>query len=290
MARPADIDALGKLNFVTNYFLAGCTPPLFLFCEFAKEPAKDLAMLFLLPDLTDIGQAIFDPKAGRRRKPGRHGRKKRRGVSIPDPSDLIGQRVRSVVNPYNALQFGPVNFAFRVWNRFELISFTAAIIEGLADTFFEGILGVLDSDPWMCTEFARLVKYDHDDELAGGAGPPVFPVRVKHIEVASGFGTSDYTCIAYEGAYIVHFTCTVWYGGFDGDIDMSIALGVVGGGGRVTSNVVRMSQGETVTLTVSKTYKAGETCEWGLGTRSGFVICKDRQIVAFSKKGIPWPL
>lgn len=290
MARPPDIDALGKLNFVVNYFLAGCTPPVFLFCEFAKEPAKDMLLMFLLPDLTDIGQAIFDPQHGRRRRPGRHGRKKRRGGGFPDPSDLIGQRVRGVVNPYNALKFGPVNWAFRIWNRFEAVNFTCAIIEGLADTAYSGILGVLESDPYQCTEFPRLVRTDTTPELNGGAGPPVWPVSVEHIETASGFATTRYTCQAFDGPYIVHFTCTLRNGSFDPTDEVSVALGVVGGGGRVTSDVVKLSQGQTVTLTVSKSFEAGQTCEWGLGTRSGFFTCLDRQVVAFGKSGIPWPL
>lgn len=290
MPRPPDLDALGKLNFVTNYFLAGCTPPVFLFCEFAQEPAKDMLMMFLLPDLTDIGQAIFDPQHGRRRKPGRHGRKKRRIGGFPDPSDLIGQRARGVVNPHNALKFGPVNWAFRIWNRFEAVAFTCAIIEGLADTAFQGILGVLETDPYMCTEFARLVRSDTVPELAGGAGPPVWPIRVSKLEHASGFFTTEYTCQAFDGPYTVHFTCTLRYDGFDGVARTSVALATVGGGGRVTSQVANLAHGETITLTVSKSFEAGQRCEWGIGTRFLFVTCLSREVVAFAEKGIPWPL
>lgn len=290
MARPPDLDALGKLNFITNYFLAGCTPPVFLFCQFAKEPAMDLGLLFLLPDLTDIGQAVFDPKGGRKRKPGRHGRKRRRRIGLPDPSDLIGQRARGVLNPHNALKFGPVNFAFRLWNRYEAISFTAAVVEGLADTGFQGLLGVMSVDPDHCTEFLRLVKTDTDPEFAGGIGPPVTPIRVKDIEVNTGFTTSHYTCMSMLGDYTVHFTMTLAYHSSDGPGWVSIALGIVGGGGRVLSPVRDVQDGDVITLTVSRSYKAGQACEWGLGSLKGFFTCLSRQVVAFSNSGIPWPL
>lgn len=290
MARPPNIEALGKLNFITNYFLAGCTPPFFLFCEFAREPAKDLLLLFLLPDLTDIGQAIFDPKAGRRRKPGRHGRKRRRGGGFPDPSDLIGQRVRSVVNPHNALQFGPVNFAFRIWNRYEAVAITAAIIEGLSDTAYQGILGVLDIKPDHCTEFARLVRNDDIPELQGAIGPPIWPVRVRDVVTNTGFTTSQYTCMAMNGPYIVHFTCTIRFDGADGVGQASLALGPIGGPIRATSRIARLNWGESVTLTVSAAFEAGEACEWGLADRNFFMTTLGREVVAFSKVGIPWPL
>lgn len=289
MARPPDIDALGKLNFITNYFIAGCEPPLWLFVEFAREPAKDLLLLFLLPDLTDIGQAIFDPQHGRRRKPGRHGRKKRRGPRFPDPSDAIGQRVRSVINPYNALKFGPVNWAFRIWNRFEAVSFTCAVIEGVADVGYEGILGILEHDPDHCTEFPRLVRNDDTPELAGGAGPPIWPVSVAHVETAIGFATTEYMCQAYDGPYVVHFAATLRSDQVDGQIEVSVALGLIGGGGRVTSGVAKLSYGETVSLTVSKDFEKGQSCEWGIGTRVGFATVLSRQVVAFGKADIPWP-
>lgn len=289
MARPPDIDALGKLNFITNYFIAGCEPPLWLFLEFAQEPSQDLLLLFLLPDLTDIGQAIFDPQHGRRRKPGRHGRKKRRGPRFPDPSDVIGQRVRSVINPFNALKFGPVNWAFRIWNRFEAVAFTCAVIEGLADVGYEGILGILKHDPEHCTEFPRLVRVDEIPEVAGGAGPPIWPIRVSKIETAVGFATTEYMCQAYDTAYVVHFSATIRNDQIDMPIETSVALGKIGGGGRVTSGVATLGYGESITLTVAKNFEKGEPCEWGIGTRHGFGTVLKREVVAFGKMPIPWP-
>lgn len=289
MPRPPDIDALGKLNFVVNYFLHGCTPPIFLFCQFAQEPAKDMLLMFLLPDLTDIGQAVFDPQHGRRRKPGRHGRKKRRGGGFPDPSDLIGQRVRGVINPHNALKFGPVNWAFRIWNRVEAVNFTCAVIEGLADTAYSGLLGVLETDPFHCKEFARMVRTDTVPQLGGGAGPPIWPIAVSDLEASTGFTSTQFQCRAFKGAYVVHFSCTLEYAGFDFAGEVSVALGVVGGVRREISQVATLNFGDTITLEVSMDFEEGEAAEWGLGNRFGFFTCVSRQVVAFGKADIPWP-
>lgn len=289
MPRPPDIDDFAKVNFIVNYLLMGCSPPFFLFCEFAREPTEELALLFMLPDFTDIGQAIFDPKKGRRRKPARHGRKKPRRRGFPDPSDLIGQRARGVLNPGNALNFGPVNKAFRIWNAYEGIAIAAAVLDGVTSIGYEGLLGVLTIDPTHCREFARLVARDDSVWLTGGAAPPVIPVDIDHVEVSVGFIYAQSGCRLDASDYHVNYRQVVHNGDPTESIEVSIALGVPGQGARWQSTVRTLGPGETVVMNIDGAFAAGELCEWGCGQHLGFPVFLSREVVAFGKSDIPWP-
>lgn len=289
MPRPPDIDPSGKLNFIANYILMGCSPPFFVVIECAREPIEDLAMLFLLPDLVDIGQAIFDPKGGRRRKPGRHGRKRRRAPGFPDISDIVGQRVRADINPYIPLGLGKFTLAFRVWNLYEAIAITVAILEGLTDIGYTGLLGVMELDPTHCQEFGRLVKEDPELQLAGGAGPSIWPIAVQHVEVASGFQHTAFGCMCPTSDYVVHFRTSLKNNSSNLEVYGDLALGVQGGPVKALSSIVSPGPGDSLRVEVSATFEQGTWCEWGVGNRLNNPVVLSREIVAFSKASIPWP-
>lgn len=289
MPQPPNIDPSGKLNFVTNYLLMGCTPPSFLFLNTATPPIHALTLLFLLPDFTDIGQAILDPRGGRRRKPGRHGRKKRRKGGFPDPSDLIGQKGRGVLNPHNALKFGPVSFAFRIWNAYELAAFTAAIAEGVTDIGYEGLLGVFEVDPNHCQEFGRLVKEDDVPQLAGGAGPPIWPIDIDNVIVNHGFNEWDTGCTNQFSDFVVYCRMVVHNGASANTCRAQVGLEKVGTDERFLSREVTLNPGESEILEVSGDFERFDQCGWGIGNRADNPLVLSREIVAFSKADIPWP-
>lgn len=290
MPRPPNIDAIGKLNFITNYILHGCEPPSFLFIECAQEPAQDLLMLFLVPDFVDIGQAVFDPKAGRKRKPARHGRKKPGRRGFPDPSDVVGQRARGALNPHNALDFGPVNKAFRIWNKYEALAITVAVVEGVTDVGYSGLLGMLTIEPNRCEQFSRLVRRSNEPELGGAVGPPIWPIFAQVVEANQGFNSTTVTAMNQFQAFVIHLRMVVMNNSFEEYIECAAALGAVGGAIKGQSAVRTIAQGETVTLNCSADFEAFETCEWGLSERFGNALVISCEVVAFGKADIPWPL
>lgn len=289
MPQPPDIPDFAKINFVTNYALLGCEPPVDLFVQFAKEPAKDLALLFLLPDLVDIGQAIFDPKAGRKRKPGRHGRKKRRLPGLPDTSDLIGQRARAVLNPHNALKFGPVNFMFRIWNRFELVSFTAAVIEGVTDIGYEGLLGVLSANPNFCREFARLVRTAPEPFTDGGVGPIPAPMQITELQHSEGFSSTPWECVSSRGPFVVALQVTIMNTSETRTIRTTMGLWGDGPGPIDETPSRELAPGQTRTFEVWGKAKKNEVVRWGPGEREGYFLVLEANLVAFSEADVPWP-
>lgn len=289
MPRPPDIDDFGKLNFIANYFLHGCTPPMFLFLQCANEPIHDLSMLLLFPDFVDIGQAIFDPKGGRRRKPGRHGRKSGRGPGFPDTSDMVGQKARGILNPHNALNFGPVNKVFRIVNVLERVAFTAAILEGVTDIGYEGLLGVLTVDPNHCKEFSRLVRRAGSSGQQGGAGQPINPINLPIVDAAVGFGSWMTGCNLLYSSFVIHLRVVITPENFGAPITVEAALGVIGQGIREHSSRRTIQAGDVATLECSATFVPGENCEWGIGYRIGFYRIIEAEIVAFAKADIPWP-
>ena len=155
MPVPPDLDEISEINFVTQAVLAGCSPADGLIFELAKEPLKDLALLLFLPDAFDIGQAIFDPRRGRRRRPGRKGRKSRRGFGFPDVSDLIGNKIRSFANPQAVTRIGFKRFFWAGLGAYEAANFSVAIVEGITDVGFESLHGYFTLRPNECMEFAR---------------------------------------------------------------------------------------------------------------------------------------
>lgn len=290
MPRPPDIGAFADMKFITNYFLAGCSPPFHLFIEFSQAPAKALLMLFLIPDLEDIGQAIFDPKAGRRRKPARHGRKRRRVPGVPDVSDIIGHRVRAEINPYNALDFGPVNKAFRIWNKYEALSFTCAVIEGLTNVGFEGLWGVLKSDPNHCKDFHRLCKIDEDFFIVGGVGPPLQGVAIDTVEFNNGFNNSLFTCRSRFGEYTVNFNAFIFNYSYDVTAYGSLALQDLETGEIYRSPPFELGPREGTSRQVNAKFPGANSCAWGVADMFNFVAVGDRSIVAYDIQQIPWPL
>lgn len=289
MPRPPGYDPLNELKFITNYLLAGCEPPYDLFVEFSQAPAKDLAMLILLPDLVDLGQAVFEPSKGRRRRPARHGRKRPHIPGIPDTSDILGQKVRGWVNPHDALNFGATRAAFRIWNAYEGVAFSAAILDGLVDIGYETLWGVLSVDPDHCTNFPRLSRQRNTGFLVGGAGPPIWPVPLDILDFATGFFGANTGAVQFEGTASVTLSLTLMNAGTLDNVRGQAALGVIGGGVRAESREVYLGPGEIADVEVNAEFDAGENFEWGVSSRTNNPVVIRGSVLAYVKQAFPWP-
>jgi hypothetical protein len=197
-----DPNAYTGLKFITNYFLAGCTPPQWLVVDLSSEPQKDLAMLLLVPDLEDIVQDIFDPSNGRGRDSRRHGRKRRRGRFTLDTSTLIARPIRAQANPHNVARFTPLRFLFPIWNIYEGLNFTVAIVDGLSDVYFEHLWGIISVDQSSCSDLARLQREDPIGNSMGGLSPPIDGCSLGNLVTSNGFTSDRFTCTLEQDFHV----------------------------------------------------------------------------------------
>lgn len=199
---------LTQINFITNFALLGCTPPLWMMFDLAREPVGRLGLLIFGVTTFDLFQEIFDPRKGRRRKPARHGRKRRRGVGFPDINAVIAGRVRSNLPPIPGVAFGPLRYAFPIVDIYEGVMITAALIDTTHDILVEGYLGAILSDPAVCQDLGRVIKTNPGPVTVGYFGVDPYPVPVGNIEVQQHFTSSAHMVTSSQGECMVNFTGT----------------------------------------------------------------------------------
>jgi len=265
-------------NFITEAILVGCAPNLGLFIEFAKEPAGKLALLFFLPDAFDIGQAIFEPRRGRRTKPNRHGRKRPRRFGIPDVNDLIGGKARSVLNPYDALKVGPFRYLFPILNVVEGVTFAAAVVEGLVETTYSGMLGAFLFDGNNCREFARYCAMNPNNAAEGTNTTIAISPTIANV----GFDSSLWTCKYEHANFLVAFQCEVKLALAGGPITATPVLRKLNGTVMHEGGAVEISYDNWVTAGVGGEIPAGEWCEWAIEGEGRFLTMRQKQVLAFS--------
>lgn len=288
MPRPPNPNSFTQINFIVNYALLGCTPPFWLFVESAKEPAQDLLLLLILPDPVDIGQAIFEPGKGRRRNPARHGRKKGRGVRFPDTSDMIGKRARAILNPGDAIKYSPVRRLFPIVNAIEGLNFGVAVIEGLSQVGFDGLLGSFKLDPSSCDDLEIVQREAEFQQAQGGAGPPIDAIPLVKLVKNVGFIQSFLSVTNTDRPFTANISVTLRPNTWTPQDKVSVALGPNVFDIRAQSSVVTFNGQETKTIDVSADFEAGETCVWGLGERFGFFQILEARFLAFANDGFPW--
>lgn len=201
MPRPPSYDGLAEIKFITNYSLMGCAPDLMLLVEFSQAPAADLALLFLELDWFDIAQGVFQPKGNRGRRPGRHGRKKRTGGGFPDPNEFVARGVRAHVNPYDALDFGPVRKAWALFDIYERFNFTMAAIDGVIDVGYETLWGIMEADKDFCPDFPAMSRQDYGGTPSGFNTNVTYQVYfpVKHFQHKISNNTAGtFNCPTHE--------------------------------------------------------------------------------------------
>lgn len=290
MPKPPEFDFFTDMKFITNYILAGCDPPFDLLVEFSQEPAEDLLMLFLMPDLVDIGQAIFEPKGGRRRKPARHGRKRRRGKGMPDPSDMIGQRIRAVVNPHDVVTFGPLVKAFRIWNVYELFNITVAVIDGISDIGFESLWGILNADPSHCNNLNRLAAHEESQFSIGGVGPYFQPIGLTQLDFNKGFARTSYSCRLDTGNVKINLAATIRNERNDIRFKGCLALRNRSTGEHAESGRVDLGPNENARLEVNMFAEDPTWIDWGMTALDGFCDVYGAAVLAYDRHGIPFPI
>jgi len=267
-----------ETNFITEALLIGCAPNIGIFLEFAKEPAQDLVLLFLLPDAFDIGQKIFEPKRGRRTKPNRHGRKRPSRRGIPDVNDLIGGKARATLNPYNAIRLSPVRYLFPLLNIYEGINFAVAVATGIKDTVYSGLLGAYLFDANNCREFARYAAFDQNEAAESTNTTIAISPTIANV----GFDSSLWTCKYQHAPFYVGFQCEVKLALAGGPISATPVLRKLNGEIMHSGGEIEISYNSWTTATVGGEIPAGTWCEWAIEGEGRFLRMRTKQVLAFS--------
>lgn len=280
-----DREDLFKFNFVLNFLLAGCVPPFYLFIQCAKKPLIRLVALFASFDAEDIAQAMFAPGHGRRRNPGRHGRKHGHGGGIPDINDVIGEKLRfdDVVDPI--AEFPGYRFAFRVLNAYEGVAFTAAILDGFTDIGFEGILGVIKTDHQTCQEFNRMARHASDWVRVGGIGPNPDPINADVLEFSLGFFDNRFGTRCQTSNYSCAVSATAVNTGGGGLSEGRMVLYQNDGTIRGAGAWVTIPPLGQASVSASGSFPAGEDCFWGWQHAGNSVRLDGFSVVAFGEHG-----
>jgi hypothetical protein len=288
MARPARPDEFQQINFITNFYLLGCNPPLAAIFEFAREPLQELAFFIFTPDLFDIAQETIAPTRGRRRKPARHGRKRKRGPGLPDTSAMIGGRLNKAARIGQATQLTPLRWMLPLFNIWEGTMFTVAVVEGLTNSFFEGVLGVVTIGEENCEELDICLREPLAFNTVGGAGPNIDIVPMNFLIRNQGFLTSPTSLQNLNNDYIVYFSLKYQARTGLKDKFYSLALGPDAVTRRYETSTRQAAEDQIITQSIGGQFYAGENCVWGMGRRRGFAYVIEGQLLAFNTAEIPW--
>jgi hypothetical protein len=288
MPRPNRPDEFKQINFLVNYFIQGCSPPAQLFLEFAKEPAADLALLILGLDAGEVGESMLDSKKGRTRKPGRHGRKRGLYVGLPDPNDMVAQRLDRAGVITDIVRITPLKYVIPLWNVWEGITFTAAVVEGFTGTFYEAILGVVTVSEDQCTNLDFIRRRSDFLGVIGGPSPSFEPINCNVLERSFGFVGSRFGCRNVDKPFRVNFSIRIRLSQPDPSWFFKIALY------NATKDIVEEASivpgGSTAwkNRSVSMAADPGDEIQWGWSENVGFAEYLDAEAVGYSIFNYPW--
>lgn len=281
MPKAPDFSFINSFAYISNYYLAGCFQPRWLVVDFVKEPALDLLLLFLIPDVEDIAQAIVDPRKAHNEKKGRHGTRRRAGFGIPDISELIGESVRAEVNPNGFWNISPTRKLFEIWNRYELVTFTYAIVDGVTDIWFANLYGMATVYPEHCVEFPRLARTTNFQNTVAGAGPPMTPVGLEVERFNTDFGDGVFGTTTDAGKWTITAKITVQALSIGTTVFGSLAFGHDSFDIVDESQYWELETGEIAHRELTYQADADEFIGWGISNRVGAVKVLDFELIAF---------
>lgn len=284
MPEAPDFHYVPQHAYIVNYFLMGCEPPQYLYFELSKEPATDLALLFLLPDAQDIGQEIIQPRHGKNKRAERHGRKRAKSRGIPDISAIIGNVLRGKLNPGNKFNIAPLRVLFRVWNVYEGVNFAFAVIDGLTDIAFANFWGMSRVYQNHCTHWPRISKSMSAPFTVGGAGPPMTSFAVSVVEFNDGFDDEPFGTNTNLGAYTITLHAVVKAISIGTENHCRLALGFNNHEIIAVSDQKTIPYGDVAHFELTASVEANQFVGWGLSDRDGVFEVLSCDVLAFENK------
>lgn len=237
-------------------------------------------MLILAPDIEDIVQDIFDPAGGRDKGPSRRGRKKGGRRGSLDISTLIAQPIRGAVNPHNALRFSPARYVFPIWNVYEGVSFTFALVDAFNDTLYESLLGVFEYDPNNCQELIMMSRTNPDPDIIGGPIGVVNTISCEQLNAQNGM-------TSFSGASSCPYASQIGFAALMYNQDNTAKSGhlAIGNGDQVpvamTPEII-LQPGESEFASISYEWDDAAVSTWGwVPTSGGFITALDGEVLQF---------
>jgi hypothetical protein len=268
MPEPPRFRDFTEINFVISYALLGCGPSPWLVWQVAKRPLTRLAILFFGLDYFDMAQALFAPKGGRKRLPGRKGRKRRRPrPGLPDINDFIGGQGNPEKGPLFAIPLGARSFGFQLFQAYEGISFFMAVIETGQDAAYEGMLGAILVDPSQCQDLARILRTIPNPYGVGYFGVSPYPLAFPEPEFQQGFVSHNTWVQCTEGHANVAVQVVVTPGENVSSAEGRVRLRNTDSGALAFSEWADLQPGDTQTLNASISVGPFDIVElsWELG-------------------------
>lgn len=269
MPKPPNFDPVTDLAFITNYALLGCSNPRILVADLSGPALADLALLFVTPSFDDFIQGVLSPKGSRNARAGRHGRKSGRGFGIPDPNDLIANKLAGRIHPYTPIRMGLTRYAWGGLQLYEGINFAAALADGITNTKYDRLWGIFNISASHCREFARMARHWDDYGVGGGLGRPWDPMNINRLDFTvdffdGNFGTGT-SAPQWEIALKVHF----W--GIEGLPPATFDLQLRNQHDHViaSTGAVTIEPGQHMTLEINGEAKADDFISWGTAINSG---------------------
>ena len=271
------------MNFILNYIRAGCDLSAFLVIDVNSEAQKDLFLLLLVPDLEDLVQEIFDPRNGRKRSKERHGRKRPRGPGFPDISTLMGRAAVGEVDIIKGARLSPLRYVFPIWNLYEGISFTAALVQGIEGVTYERLLAILEVNPNQCQEVPRLWRIASTPITSGGAGCVPCSLPMGTLKAASGFAESGFNAsCAVPWQFNISAEIRRLSGGTVGGY---FCMGPIGDRCRLRSPTITLSDDGWTSAGFSGAVPENIFYEWGWhNDPGGFVEMRNLQIFGAARE------
>jgi hypothetical protein len=259
MPKPPPISQLEELNFVTGYFLQGCQPDFWLFCEFAKEPAGDLFLVLFSLDIQDIIKEWLRPVRHRFRDPARHGRKRTRSRLSLDPNEYLSTRLRAKADLYPGLKLPGAKALFLISDVTDFINISAAVIEGVSDIAFAGVLGVLQHDPSNCPSMIWCRRHSTGETDDLGVIPVNVPIVMHVFDGANNFQIDGpYAYTSFSGDWRMTFSGTIRVPNGGKAVNWRPAIYSEDRGVVETGSPFTLQPGETGHFTVEAGLSAGE--------------------------------
>lgn len=274
-----------RWNYVTNMLLTGCTPPTGLFLQFAKEPALRTLLLLVAPTMDDLVQGMFDPKKGRTRKPGRHGRKRPRPPGLPDIATETGKRLTPKEFVEAVHKFPGFRLFWTGLQVVEGINISAAVVEGVTDTVFDGMAGFFSLSDLVCQDFARYQRQSNRVFRVGAPQATYSPLFCEQVDFAHQFVTTPTTARLHSGPS-AHSIAATFYN--DNPQDQCRGWLVIRNrdtGAEVRTGKIVLDPGEAISVQCSIAVDAAHGVDWGWAAEYDNCLCLSAEAVGFGESG-----
>lgn len=262
---------LNKIRFITYYAFNPCEAPFMLYIEFAREPAKNTALIFLQFDLFAMVKRFFRPVGLRSRRHGRKGSRSGRGLrGVPEIADLVAE-ILPGQEEFAQRRYGfGTRLLYVLSDTYERAIWNIALVEISTDFVYDSLLGLISSDRANCPNIARCAR-SVEFSTVGGVGPDFEPLNLPILHYVRQYNsTTGFGAVALVTRTINVFACTLR--AISPEVEVAIRL--VGGitGDRIIeeSEFKTIVQGEFVDLIVEGDAEIMEFVQWQVACRGGF--------------------